>query len=274
LTPEALVKRAVDRGLTLLALTDHDDTSGLVDAHAAAGRSGLTLISGVEISVTWRGQTLHVVGLGINPAHAGLQAGLAAIRNGRRERADKIVAAFDALGIAGSCEGAREFSANAGLISRTHFARFLVARGLVKDMKSAFKRFLGGGQPCYVPHQWASLDAAVRWINGSGGVAVIAHPARCAFDNAQMCELLAEFRALGGAAIEVVSSSHTQQQRAIFAAHARKFGLAASTGSDFHSPAESYCDLGSLPALPAGLVPVWELLGVTPAPLHRQQPVN
>ncbi|MCX7139016.1 MAG: PHP domain-containing protein [Proteobacteria bacterium] len=262
LTPDELVARAVKRGLAVLALTDHDDTSGLAPAHVAAQRLGLTLVNGVEISVTWRTQTLHIVGLGIDPANAGLQAGLAATRGGRNVRADKIVAAFDALGIAGSQDGAREFAANTEMISRTHFARFLVKRGLVKDMKSAFKRYLGGGQPCFVPHQWASLDDAVKWINGSGGVAVIAHPGRYPLDTAQMRDLLAEFRDLGGAAIEVVSSSHKPQQYAVFAAHAREFGLAASSGSDFHSPAESYFDLGSLPALPAGLVPVWHMLGV------------
>ena len=262
LTPDELVARAVQRGLSVLALTDHDDTSGLAAARAAAQRLGLKLVDGVEISVTWRGQTLHIVGLGIDAADSALQAGLAATRGGRNQRAEKIAAAFDELGITGSREGAREFAANTEMISRTHFARFLVKRGLVKDMKSAFKRYLGGGQPCFVPHQWATLGEAVSWIKGSGGVAVIAHPGRYPLDTAQMRELLTEFRDLGGAAIEVVSSSHKPHQYAVFAALATEFGLAASAGSDFHSPAESYFDLGSLPALPAGLVPVWQMLGV------------
>ena len=262
LTPEELVARATERGLAVLALTDHDDTGGLTAARNAAQNVGLTLVNGVEISVTWRGHTIHVVGLGIDPADATLQAGLAATRGGRHRRADKIVAALDDLGIMGSGAGVREFAANADMISRTHFARFLVKRGEVKDMQSAFKRYLGAGQPCFVPHQWASLGDAVKWINGSGGVAVIAHPGRYPLDTAQMRELLGEFRDHGGAAIEVVTSSHKPQQYAVFAAHATKFGLAASAGSDFHSPAESYHDLGSLPALPPGLVPVWQLLGV------------
>lgn len=262
LTPEELVARATERGLAVLALTDHDDTGGLVAARSAAQGVGLKLINGVEISVTWRGHTIHVVGLGIDPANAELQAGLAATRGGRHRRADKIVAALDDLGIMGSGAGVREFAANSDMISRTHFARFLVKRGQVKDMQSAFKRYLGAGQPCFVPHQWARLGDAVKWINGSGGVAVIAHPGRYPLDTAQMRELLSEFRDHGGAAIEVVTSSHKPQQYAVFAAHATKFGLAASAGSDFHSPAESYHDLGSLPALPPGLVPVWQLLGV------------
>ena len=258
LTPGELVARAAQRGVAMLALTDHDDTGGLAAARAAAAEHQIRLIDGVEISVTWGGQTLHVVGLGIDPSDAALQAGLAATRGGRAGRAEKIIAALDALGITGSRDGAQQYASNPRLIGRTHFARFLIKQGVVKDVKTAFKRFLGGGQPCYVPHQWATLGAAVSWINGSGGAAVLAHPGRYPLDTAQMRVLLAEFRDLGGAAIEVVSSSHRPHHCAAFAAHARQFGLAASAGSDFHSPQESYHDLGRLPALPHGCVPVWE----------------
>jgi predicted metal-dependent phosphoesterase TrpH len=258
LTPETLVARAAQRGVAMLALTDHDHTGGLMAARAAAAGHGIRLIDGVEISVTWRGQTIHIVGLGIDPADAALQAGLAATRGGRIKRARKMAAALDALGIADSFEGAQQFADNPQLIGRTHFARFLVQQGAVKDIKTAFKRFLGGGQPCYVPHQWASLGDAVGWINSSGGVAVIAHPGRYPLDTAQLGALLSEFRELGGAAIEVVSSSHKPHQHATFAARAREFALAASAGSDFHSPQESYHDLGSLPELPHGCTPVWE----------------
>ena len=260
LPPEALIARAAQRGVSVLALTDHDDTGGLAAARAATRRFPLRLIDGVEISVTWRGHTIHIVGLGIDPGNAALQAGLAATRGGRLARAEKIIAAFAALGIAGSGEGARQFAANPHMIGRTHFARFLVKQGVVKDISSAFKRFLGGSQPCFVAHDWASLADAVSWINASGGVAVIAHPGRYPLDTAQMRELLTEFRDLGGAALEVVSSSHKPHQYARFAAYAREFGLMASIGSDFHSPAESFHDLGSLPALPADCRPVWELL--------------
>lgn len=262
LTPAELVARAARRGVEVLALTDHDDTGGLAAARAAAAEHGIRLIDGVEISVTWNGQTIHIVGLAIDPCEAALQAGLAATRGGRIERARKMAAALGELGIAGSLEGAQQFSHNPNMIGRTHFARFLVQQGAVKDITTAFKRFLGGGQPCYVPQQWASLGDAVRWINGSGGVAVIAHPGRYPLDSAQIRALLSEFRDLGGAAIEVVSSSHRPHHYATFAAHARQFGLAASAGSDFHAPDESYHDLGSLPALPAGLTAVWEAFGV------------
>ncbi|MBI4191921.1 MAG: PHP domain-containing protein [Betaproteobacteria bacterium] len=257
LTPESLVARAAQRGVAVLALTDHDHTGGLPAARAAAAARGIRLIDGVEISVTWHGQTIHILGLAIDAGDTALQTGLAATRGGRIERARKMAAAFDALGIAGSFEGAQQFADNPQLIGRTHFARFLMQQGAVKDIKTAFKRFLGGGQPCYVPHQWTSLSDAVNWINGSGGVAVIAHPGRYPLDTAQMRALLAEFRELGGAAIEVVSSSHKPHQPATFAAQAREFGLAASAGSDFHSPQEGYHDLGGLPALPHGCAPVW-----------------
>ena len=262
LTPDELVARAAQRGVAVLALTDHDDTGGLAAAQAAAQRHGLKLIDGVEISVTWRGHTIHVVGLGIDSSNVALQAGLAATRAGRIERAEQMFAAFDALGIAGSREDAQQFADNPQMIGRTHCARFLVKQGVVKDVKSAFKRYLGAGQPCNVPHQWARLCDAVSWIKGSGGVAVLAHPGRYPLDTAQMRALLSEFRELGGAALEVVSSSHKPHHAARFTGYARQFGLAASAGSDFHSPEESYYDLGNLPGLPAGLTPVWEVFSV------------
>lgn len=260
LAPDELIARAAQRGVTTLSLTDHDDTGGLAFARAAAQRHGLSFVDGVEISVTWHGQTIHIVGLGIDPENLQLQAGLAATRAGRAERADKMVAALDRLGIAGSREGARQFAGNPQMIGRTHFARFLVKQGIVKDVKGAFKRLLGNSQPCHVPHQWASLRDAVEWITGSGGLAVLAHPGRYSLDTRQLRVLLSEFRNLGGAALEVVTGSHKPHHCTAFAAISREFGLAASSGSDFHSPAESFHDLGSLPDLPHGCEPVWERL--------------
>ena len=262
LAPAHLIERAARRGVAVLALTDHDDTGGLAAARVAAAEHGIRLIDGVEISVTWRGRTIHIVGLGIDADNAALQTGLAATRRGRIERARKMAAALDGLGIAGSFEGVQRFADNPRMIGRTHFARFLQQQGVVKDIKTAFKRFLGGGQPCYVPQEWASLSDAVSWINDSGGVAVIAHPGRYSLDTAELRALLSEFRDVGGVALEVVSGSHKPHQYSTFAAQAKQFGLAASTGSDFHSPQESYHDLGSLPALPSGCTPVWEVLSV------------
>ncbi len=258
LAPAELVARAAQRGVAVLALTDHDDTGGLASAGEAAREHGLQLIDGVEVSVSWRGHTIHIVGLGIDPGCSELQAGLAATRGGRIARARKMADALGELGISGSFEGAQKFADNPQLIGRTHFARFLVEQGVVKDLKTAFKRYLAAGQPGFVPQQWANLDDAVRWIRAGGGIPVIAHPGRYPLDTASMHDLLQEFRDAGGGAIEVVSSSHKPHQHAIYAELAREYDLAASAGSDFHSPAESYLDLGRLPVLPRGCVPVWQ----------------
>ena len=257
LTPEQLIEHAARCGVSVLALTDHDATDGLAAARMAAAAHGIAFINGVEISVSWRGRTIHIVGLGFDPSNARLAAGLAGVRAGRDRRADKIAAAFDALGIPGTGAGARRFAANANMIGRAHFARHLVERGTVSTVQSAFDRFLAGGQPCFVPHEWANLEEAVAWICGAGGVAVIAHPGRYPVDSAELRALLVEFREAGGGAIEVVSGAHKPHHCRSFAMLAGDYGLAASTGSDYHGPGETHLDLGALPPLPAQCIPVW-----------------
>jgi predicted metal-dependent phosphoesterase TrpH len=260
-SPAALVARAARRGVGTLALTDHDDTAGLAEAAAAALEHGIRFINGVEISVTWQAQTIHVVGLGIDPDHPVLQNGLAATRSGRIDRAKRMAAAFDGLGIHGTFEGAAALAGNPRMISRTHFARYLCDTGKVKNVKDAFRHWLGEGRPCNVDQEWAGLGDAVSWINASGGVAVIAHPARYRLERPQLRMLLSAFVDAGGAALEVVAGSQQQGQYAMFARYANEFGLAASCGSDFHSPLESR-DLGGLPPLPAACEPVWQRLGL------------
>jgi hypothetical protein len=260
-SPAALVARAARRGVGTLALTDHDDTAGLAEAAAAALEHGIRFINGVEISVTWQAQTIHVVGLGIDPDHPVLQNGLAATRSGRIDRAQRMAAAFDGLGIHGTFEGAAALAGNPRMISRTHFARYLCDTGKVKNVKDAFRHWLGEGRPCNVDQEWAGLGDAVSWINASGGVAVIAHPARYRLERPQLRMLLSAFVDAGGAALEVVAGSQQQGQYAMFARYANEFGLAASCGSDFHSPLESR-DLGGLPPLPAVCEPVWQRLGL------------
>ena len=257
LKPGELVARAAQRGVTTLALTDHDEVSGLVEARAAAEQQGMLLINGVEISVTWNGHTLHVVGLHIDPENHELAAGLNQVRSGRRRRAEAMAASLEQAGIAGSLEGARARASNPELVSRTHFARFLVEHGHARDLQSVFRKYLTGDKPGHVPHQWASLEQAVGWIKVSGGMPVLAHPGRYKLDNAQCGALLTQFKDLGGAGVEVVTGSHTAQQFATWGRHARHYGLLASAGSDFHGPGESYRDLGELPALPNGCTPVW-----------------
>jgi len=258
LEPAAVVRRAAERGVTVLALTDHDDTAGLAEARCAADEAGIALVPGAELSVSWEEHTIHVVALGIDANDAALQAGLESVRAGRDARARRIAAALERVGIHGALEGARSYVTSERLITRTHFARFLVETGRVREMKDVFKRYLARGLPGYVPHAWASLEQAIGWIRGAGGQAVLAHPGRYQLGTGGMRQLVAEFRDRGGAAIEVLSASHTTAQVSQFAALARLHGLKASAGSDYHGPGESWLDLGDLPQLPGGSVPVWQ----------------
>lgn len=258
--PAEVVERAAQRGVQVIALTDHDETGGLEDARAAAGAAGIRLVDGVEISVTWNEHTLHVVGLAIDPRNETLADGLHRNRSGRSERAERIAAALEKIGIPGTLAGARKYVTNPDLVSRTHFARHLVASGRARSSQLVFDRYLGAGRPGYVAHVWAGLDQAITWINAAGGLPVLAHPGRYKMDEASRQTLLAAFRDLGGVGIEVVTGSHSPDEYGYWGKRAREFGLLASVGSDFHGAGESHRDLGDLPALPAGCTPVWTRL--------------
>lgn len=251
------MRRAASRGVDVLALTDHDDVAGLPEAREAAVGTALTFVCGCELSVSWEEHTIHVVALRIDPDHAGLLAGLAAIRSGRDARARRIARSLEAAGIPDAWEGARRYVTSERLVSRTHFARFLVEAGYCRDVRDVFQRFLTPGLPGYVEHAWARLPEAIGWIHAAGGDAVLAHPGRYKVSSEGLRRLLGEFRDTGGDAIEVLSPSHTPAQVTQFASHARAFGFKASMGSDYHGPGESWLDLGDLPALPAGVTPVW-----------------
>jgi predicted metal-dependent phosphoesterase TrpH len=257
LEPEAVVARAHAQGVELLSLTDHDELSGQLRAQAAADALGLAYVPGVEISVTWAGETIHVVGLGIDPLDADLVAGVARTRDGREERAKEMAEQLQAVGIEGSYEGALRYVGNPELISRTHFARHLVETGVCSDVGDVFQRFLSEGKPGFVPHRWAKLAQALGWILGAGGTPVLAHPGRYRLNDTALWALIEEFREAGGTGIEVVCGSHTRDQYGRFAGIAREFGLRASRGSDFHGPGESHVELGQLPPLPDAVVPVW-----------------
>ncbi len=258
LSPAEVVARAAANGVHALALTDHDDVAGIAAAQEAADAAGLTLIPGVEISVTWGGQTVHIVGLRIDPAHPGLAAGLAEIRRGRIERARRMSDDLArSAGIVGAYEGAYDYAVNKQMVGRTHFARWLVDRGHAPDIRSVFRRYLTRGNPGYVEHEWTSLENAVGWIRASGGMAVIAHPGRYTFNAREQHLLLDAFRALGGEGIEVITGSHHPSEYGKWADLARAFGLKASRGADFHAPGEGV-DIGRLPALPHYCQPVWQ----------------
>jgi predicted metal-dependent phosphoesterase TrpH len=256
LAPAELVRVASAAGVDVLALTDHDSTAGLGEARVAAAAIGIELINGIEISVTWNAHTVHIVGLNLDPGNAALQAGLDGLLAFRAWRAEEIDRRLAKQGIAGALDGARAF-AQGKLLSRTHFARFLVQRHLAKDERDVFKHYLVNGKPGYVPGQWAELSAAVDWINGAGGQAVIAHPARYKMTRGKLRRLIDEFVRAGGSGLEVISGSYNKDEAFTMARHARDFGLRASVGSDFHNPANTWNVLGRLPALPQECVPIW-----------------
>jgi predicted metal-dependent phosphoesterase TrpH len=260
LQPEALAARAKASGVELWSLTDHDEVGGQQRARDAALREGLAYLTGTEISVTFADVTVHILGLGFDADDAALREGLARTRGGREARAREMAAGLALVGIHGAFEGALPYVGNPELISRTHFARFLVERGICADTNEVFRRFLTEGKPGFVPHRWAGLGDAVHWITAAGGVAVIAHPARYKFTPTEEYALFSEFKAHGGRGVEVVTGSHSAAESQKYAAMALEFDLLASRGSDFHSPGESRTDLGSLPDLPGQLTPVWQAL--------------
>ena len=260
LTPEALAARAKANGVQLWALTDHDEIGGQERAMAAAKALDMKYLTGVEISITFAGKTVHIVGLGFDHTHTDLVQGLRNTRGGRAERAKEMSEGLAKVGIHGAYEGALKYAGNHELISRTHFARFLVESGVCKDTSEVFRKYLTENKPGFVPHRWASLENAVNWITGAGGVAVIAHPARYGFTANEEFALFTEFINHGGRGVEVITGSHSSADALQYADTALEFNLAASRGSDFHSPDESHTDLGTLPWLPGQLRPVWELL--------------
>jgi 3',5'-nucleoside bisphosphate phosphatase len=261
LLPGDVARRAAANGVSLWTLTDHDSVQGLDEARDAAAATGMRFLNGVEISVSWNFQTIHIVGLNIDPHHADLVAGLASVRDARRSRAEKIAAQLTGAGIEDSLGGAYAFAANPDLIGRTHFARFLVAKGYARHMSDVFQRYLSPGRTGWVAHQWAVLDHAVTWIRAGGGVAVLAHPGRYKLAREQLVRLITEFKACGGQAMEVVTASHSIDQTNDFALLCKAHGLYASRGSDFHSPEEARFDLGVLPPLPNSVMPVWHQFG-------------
>lgn len=256
LEPEALVRRAAERGVDLFALTDHDELGGLERARAAAAGTRLRFVPGVEVSVTYANQTVHIVGLGIDPANDVLRSGLADVRSGRMRRAREMADGLAKIGIEGALDGALAYAGNLDLVSRTHFARWLVATGHCDDVREVFTKYLVAGKPGYVPHRWARLPQAISWISAAGGVAVIAHPGRYKFSETETWALFSEFKEAGGTGVEVATSNHTADHQRRFAKMAREFELEASRGSDFHDPAE-HAELGRVARLPETLVPVW-----------------
>ncbi len=258
LPPSDLARRALSNGVELLALTDHDNIDGLGDARSVVEASGKQFVNGVEISIEWGGLQVHILGYAFDAASEVLNAGLAGIRSGRIDRARRMGEALAVAGIEGAFAGALRYAENPTLVSRAHFARYLVEIGVCKDVRSVFDSYIVPGKPGYVEHQWVSLADAVGWIRSAGGVAAVAHPGRYKLSRNEMRQMLDEFKMLGGQGIEVVSGSHSADNVSLYGRLAREYGFLASCGSDFHGSGESYVDLGRVASLPAGLVPIWE----------------
>jgi len=262
LTPAAVVERAHSQGVEWLALTDHDEVSGLPAAELRARELGIGFVPGVEISVTWANETIHILGLGINPNDPILNQGLMRTRGGRDVRAQEMSHGLSRVGIANAYEGALKYAGNPDLISRAHFARYLVELGICNSVSEVFGRYLVEGKPGFVPHRWARLSDALAWIAQAGGVAVVAHPARYRLTPLERSAFFDEFVELGGVGIEVMTSAHSTQEIAEYVRITRYYGLKASRGSDFHSPGESHTELGALPPLPDAVEPIWAQWGI------------
>ncbi len=258
LPPAEVVRRAAANGVDMLSLTDHDDLGGLPAARLVADEVGMRFVNGVEISIEWGGLQVHIIGYAFDADDRVLNDGLASIRSGRISRARRMAADLETVGIGGCFDGAMRFAENPNLISRAHFARYLVESGVCKDVRSVFESYIVPGRPGYVDHRWATLEESVGWILGAGGVAAVAHPGRYKLSRPEMRLMLDEFKRYGGQAIEIVSGSHSADNVTVFSRLAREYGFLASCGSDFHGPGESYIDLGKLASMPPGLTPVWE----------------
>lgn len=265
LSPGALVAHACAQGVDVLALTDHDVTAGITEARQAAAGTGLTLVAGVEISVTWNHQLLHIVGLGVEGDAPALAQGLETLRAFRVWRAEEITRRLEKRGIGGAYEGARALALGP-VISRTHIARYLVSQGHARTVQQAFDRHLKRGKAGYVPGEWATLQDAVTWIRGAGGQAVVAHPARYGLSATRLRQLLKEFKDVGGEALEVVSGSQPHGATPTLARYTQQFELLASVGSDYHGPGQGTNELGRIPVLPAPCVPVWQTWSNTNQP--------
>ena len=260
LTPTELVQRAHQHGVTSMALTDHDTTAGLTEAQLCADATGIKLIAGIELSTNWQDKCFHIVGLGIDPTYAPLAEATSNLQITRLERAEKIALKLEKKRIPGALEAVKN-AAGDGMITRTHFADFLLSQNHVSTQQEAFDRYLAKGKPAYVSTSWAELELAVKWITGSGGVAVLAHPLRYKLTANWMKRLLTAFKDAGGQGIEVITSRINADEIRLVMDYATRFELAGSMGSDFHNAVNQWVELGRLASLPKNIKPVWELLG-------------
>lgn len=264
LAPEAVVRRAREKGVTHLALTDHDTIAGLDKAGLAAREAGVSLIPGTELSCLWKNHTIHIVGLDFDTSETGLNLALERQNSNRWRRAHAIAEKLVKLNISDMVAKATD-KAGGDVPGRPHFARVLVEEGVVKDSAQAFKRYLGSGKAGDVRAFWPTLEEVVQWITGAGGIAVLAHPRKYKLTATRLRALTSDFRQAGGRAIEVSTSGQSSGDLGFLAELCRREKLLASQGSDFHFPGAPWCELGTIMKMPDGLEPVWH---------HFRQPLG
>lgn len=257
LEPAALRALHAEVGFDLLAITDHDTVAGWATLDAAPPLAGgPRLIPGIEFSAADGRHEIHVVGLNIDPRSPAFMAAVDAQQARRRERAERIAARLQSIGVALTLADAQRH-AGAAPPGRVHFARALVESGRVPDVESAFRRYLRHGKPGAVPHDWPDIEQVVDWVRAAGGRAVLAHPQAYDLGRKRLRELVGRFTRAGGEAIEVALANLRPDQMAQSAALAREFGLLASAGSDLHAPSQFWRLPSKVPQLPDDLVPVW-----------------
>ncbi len=259
LSPDALVAVLATHAIEFCALTDHDTVAGLDAFAQAAAHAGIATLPGIELSTDWRGKTLHVIALGIDPSAQVLTEAIRDRLTLRTQRAQQMAIKLDRAGLPGTA-ALQRFSQH-GAPTRTHFARALVELGAAATLDTAFKRWLSQGQPGYVKTEWPSLTDTLSAITLCGGTAVLAHPLRYRLSAGQRRTLLADFKAQGGAAIEVVTGGAATHQIETATGLALRAGLEASQGSDCHDPSLPWQRPGRLAKLPSALVPVWHRFG-------------
>ncbi|WP_312054436.1 RNase RNM [Pantoea brenneri] len=258
LTPAALVQRAVEMRVGVLAITDHDSVAGVDEAWQTVIDQALPIkvLAGVEVSTLWENHEIHIVGLNIDIRHPTLVSFLAGQHACRQARAEQIAERLEKARIPGALAGALRL-ADGGVITRGHFARFLMEQGKADNMAQVFKNYLARGKTGYVPPQWCTIEQAIDAIHHSGGCAVLAHPGRYGLSAKWLKRLVAHFREVGGDAMEVAQCQQAPNERTQLAQYARDNALAASQGSDFHQPCP-WIELGRKLWLPAAVEPVWE----------------
>lgn len=268
LAPAELVARAHEHGVRTLALTDHDTLEGLPQARDAAQALGMQWISGVEMSCTWGGATIHVLGYHFALDAPPLAEALHALHHGRWLRAEEIDRRLAAKGMPDTLAGARAVQQALGDSSnapaRPHFAQYLVQAGFVADRNTAFQRWLGAGKLGDVKLHWPTLEATVRTLREAGAWVSLAHPMHYNFTRSKRRRLVADFLGAGGHALEVVNGMQAAEQVGTLSILAREFGMLASAGSDFHGPG-LWGEIGNYRPLPEDLPPLWARFRHEPA---------